>query len=320
MNTLITGGAGFIGSTLAEFLLNKGHRVICYDNFDPFYPAEIKKSNISSMLLHGNFRLVEGDINDTTLLSGIFSESKIDVVIHLAAKAGVRPSIIDPRAYENVNVTGTVNLLEVMRKHNVRNLVFASSSSIYGNNEKVPYSETDNVDFPISPYAVTKKSGELFTHNYHHLYCFNVVNLRFFTVYGPRQRPDLAIHKFFNAIYNNQPIDVYGDGSTSRDYTFIDDIVSGVNNAMEYLLQHPSCYETINLGNSSPVTLTQLIESIQEVTGRKFKINRLPKQQGDADRTFADIAKAKKLLNYEPATKLKEGLLKFRNWYEQVHA
>lgn len=320
MNILITGGAGFIGSTLAELLLSQGHQVICYDNFDPFYPVEIKRNNISSMLLNGNFAMIEGDINDTTLLSGIFQDRKIDIVIHLAAKAGVRPSILDPRTYENVNVAGTVNLMEVMRKHQVKNLVFASSSSIYGNNEKVPYSETDNVDFPISPYAATKKSGELFTYNYHHLYRFNVINLRFFTVYGPRQRPDLAIHKFFNAIYNGLPIDVYGDGTTSRDYTYVDDIVSGVNGAVEYLLKHPGCYETINLGNSNPVTLTNLIESIEEVTERKFAINRLPRQQGDADRTFADIAKAKKLLNYEPATKLKEGLLKFRDWYEQVHA
>ena len=320
MNTLITGGAGFIGSTLSEFLLSRNHKVICYDNFDPLYSTEIKRSNVSSMLLHSNFRLLEGDINDTEMLTGIFNESKIDLVIHLAAKAGVRPSILDPRAYENVNVTGTVNLMEVMRKHNVKNLIFASSSSIYGNNEKVPYSETDNVDFPISPYAATKKGGELFTYNYHHLYRFNVINLRFFTVYGPKQRPDLAIHKFFNAIYNGLPIDVYGDGTTSRDYTYVDDIVNGVNGAIDYLFKHPGCYETINLGNSNPVTLRSLIETIEEITGRKFKINRLPKQQGDADRTFADIAKAKKMLNYRPETSLEDGLLKFRDWYEQVHA
>ncbi len=320
MNILITGGAGFIGSTLGEFLLNIGARVICYDNFDPFYPAETKRANIASMMLHSNFRLVEGDINDASLLSGIFSSSNIDLVIHLAAKAGVRPSIQDPRAYENVNVAGTLNLLEVMKQHKVFNLLFASSSSIYGNNEKIPYSETDNVDFPISPYAATKKSGELFCFNYHHLYNFNIINLRFFTVYGPRQRPDLAIHKFFKAIYNGKPIDVYGDGTTSRDYTYIDDIVNGVNAASEYLLKHPGCFEIINLGNSNPVSLNHLIESIEKVSGRKFSINRLPMQQGDVNRTFADIAKAKQLLNYEPATGLEEGLLKFRNWYEQVHA
>jgi UDP-glucuronate 4-epimerase len=272
------------------------------------------------MLLNGNFRLVEGDINDTALLSGIFNESNIDMVIHLAAKAGVRPSILDPRAYENVNVAGTLNLLDVMRQHNVRNLIFASSSSIYGNNEKIPYSETDNVDFPISPYAATKKSGELFTYYYHHLYRFNVINLRFFTVYGPRQRPDLAIHKFFKAIYNDHPIDVYGDGSTSRDYTYVDDIVNGVYAATEYLLQHPGCYEIINLGNNNPVTLNLLIGNIEKITAKKFRLNRLPMQQGDVNRTFADIAKAKKLLNYEPATSFEEGLKKFRYWYEQVHA
>jgi len=190
MNILITGGAGFIGSNLGEFLLKNGDTVICYDNFDPFYPEAIKNRNISAMMKNEKFQLVKGDINDTGLLSGIFTNNKIDLVIHLAAKAGVRPSIMNPMAYQHANIAGTLNLLQVMHEHQVRNLIFGWSSSIYGNNEKIPYSESDNVDYPISPYAATKKSGEFFTYNYHHLYKFNVINLRFFTVYGPRQRPD----------------------------------------------------------------------------------------------------------------------------------
>jgi len=320
MNILITGGAGFIGSTLSDFLLKKGDSVICYDNFDSFYPAVVKQSNLAEALGHQNFKLVDGDINDAGLLSKVFSENKIDLVIHLAAKAGVRPSIMNPRDYAAVNISGTINLLETMRLNKVTNLIFASSSSIYGNNEKVPYSETDNVDFPISPYAATKKSGELITYNYHHLYNFSIINLRFFTVYGPRQRPDLAIHKFFKCIYNNVPIDLFGDGTTSRDYTFVDDTISGINGAINYLLNHPNAYEIINLGNSTPVKLKDLIEKIQDVTGRKFTINNLPMQQGDVDRTFADISKAQSLLNYRPETKMEEGLMKFKTWFEKINS
>ena len=317
MTILITGGAGFIGSALCDFLINKGDKIVCYDNFDPFYPEATKRNNLNGVIGNPNFKLIEGDITDYKKLANAFSENKIDMVIHLAAKAGVRPSIMDPKAYAAVNVTGTINVLELMKIHAVRNLVFASSSSIYGNNEKVPYSETDNVDFPISPYAATKKSGELFTYNYHHLYNLNVINLRFFTVYGPRQRPDLAIHKFFKSIYNNSPIDVYGDGTTSRDYTYVDDIVDGIYAAMNYVTAGDRVYETINLGNSNPITLIDLISTIETVTQKKFIINRLPMQQGDVNRTFADISKAQSLLNYRPATKLQDGLAKFKTWFEQ---
>ncbi len=316
MTILITGGAGFIGSALCDFLIAKGDNIICYDNFDPFYAEAVKRNNLKGVAGNQNFKLIEGDLTNYEKLSSVFTSHTFDMVVHLAAKAGVRPSIMDPKAYAAVNVTGTINLLELMKIHGVKNLVFASSSSIYGNNEKVPYSETDNVDFPISPYAATKKSGELFTYNYHHLYDLNVINLRFFTVYGPRQRPDLAIHKFFKSIYNNSPIDVYGDGSTSRDYTYVDDIVDGIYAAMNYITAGNRIYETINLGNSNPITLEGLIRAIETVTQKKFIINRLPMQQGDVNRTFADISKAQSLLNYRPATKLLDGLEKFKVWFE----
>jgi len=319
MNILITGGAGFIGSTLADFLLAKNERVICFDNFDSFYQPEIKQRNLSGMMNNSNFALVNGDLRNKSQLTELFSSNKIDMVVHLAAKAGVRPSILNPEEYAEVNISGTINLLETMRTFRVNKMVFASSSSVYGNNEKVPYAETDNVDFPISPYAATKKSGELVTFNYHHLYKIDILNLRFFTVYGPRQRPDLAIHKFFKCIYNNTPIDMYGDGSTSRDYTFVEDTVDGIVGAIKYLQANSGCYEIINLGNSHPVKLNDLIAKIEEVTHRKFVLNKLPMQQGDVERTFADISKAKKMLNYQPKIKLEEGRNKFKHWYEQYY-
>ena len=317
MKFLITGGAGFIGSTLCEFLINKGNQVVCFDNFDTFYSKNTKLDNIAELLKHPNFSLVEGDLINQESLNKVFAEHKVDLVIHLAAKAGVRPSIMDPQAYVQVNINGTMNLLESMKKVGAKNFVFSSSSSVYGNNDKIPYSETDNVDFPISPYAATKKGGELLTFTYHHLHQFNVVNLRFFTVFGPRQRPDLAIHKFFDRLYNNQEIEMYGDGSTSRDYTYIDDIISGIDAASDLLLSAPNAiYETINLGNSSPIQLRNLIQLIEEVCDKKFSIKQMPMQEGDVDRTFADIRKAKELLNYSPQTDMKNGLSKFKAWYE----
>ncbi len=317
MNFLITGGAGFIGSSLCEYLINQKHLVLCVDNFDPFYPKEIKLKNISALLNHPNFKLVEADICDSEKLAEVFKLNPIDFVIHLAAKAGVRPSILNPKAYVDTNINGTMNILENMKTNDVKNLIFSSSSSVYGNNEKIPYAESDNVDFPISPYAATKKSGELLTFNYHHLYQFKVINLRFFTVFGPRQRPDLAIHKFFDRLYKQQAIEMYGDGSTSRDYTYVDDIVEGIARAIEVIsTSENSFYETINLGNSSPIKLSALIQLIEEVCDKKFNIKKLPMQEGDVNLTFAAIEKAKAILHYAPKTTIREGLQKFKTWYE----
>jgi UDP-glucuronate 4-epimerase len=318
MNFLVTGGAGFIGSRLCEVLIEKGHKVICYDNFDDFYSEERKQNNIKELIPNERFTLIHGDIRNNDTLSKVFSKFNIEIVIHLAAKAGVRPSLNNPLEYFDVNVLGTVNLLEVMRMYNVDKMIFASSSSVYGNNKKTPYSETDNVDFPISPYAASKKSGELITYNYHHLYNFKIINLRFFTVFGPRQRPDLAIYKFFKSIYSNSPIDLYGEGNTSRDYTYVDDIVNGVSAAIDYLNSNEKVFETINLGNSHPVILSDLIEMIEKIAGKKFSINKLPMQQGDVNHTYADIDKARKILNYDPYTSLSQGLINFKNWYEKT--
>lgn len=317
---LITGGAGFIGSTLADKLLAKGTKIVSIDNFDRFYDKAIKESNFAQAREYQNFHFEKGDIRDNDFVSGVFNKYHIDTIVHLAAKAGVRPSIANPVEYFDVNVQGTLTLLDNARKSKIKKIVFASSSSVYGNNEKIPYSETDNVDFPISPYAGSKKSGELLTHIYHSLYDINVINLRFFTVYGPRQRPDLAIHKFFKCIYNQTPIDVYGDGSTSRDYTYVDDIVSGVISAIDYIQNDSKIYETINLGNNSPVKLHELISEIEKVTGKTFQINRMPMQPGDVNITFADINKAKSLLGYNPGTSLNDGLRKFDQWFQQTQA
>ena len=314
---LVTGGAGFIGSNLIELLIRQNINIICVDNFDPFYAREIKEDNLKTVLTSPLFTLVEADIRNKEEMVSVFKKNTIDLVIHLAAKTGVRPSIINSQEYFDVNVNGTLVLLEVMKEYNVKKMVFASSSSVYGNNEKIPYSETDNVDNPISPYAASKKSCELLTFNFHHLYHIDVINLRFFTVYGPRQRPDLAIHKFFKSLNNNKPIDLYGDGSTSRDYTFVMDTVAGIVKATEYVLEHNDVYEVINIGNHTPVKLSVLIEMIEDTTGKKFIYNRMPLQQGDAQITYADISKAQKLLDFKPATTLKTGLLEFKKWFER---
>ena len=313
---MVTGGSGFIGSNLIDKLIEQKKKIICIDNFDDFYSKNIKLNNMQASLKSPDYTFVEGDIRNQELLEKIFSENKIDAVVHLAAKAGVRPSISNPDIYFDVNVNGTLCLVHAMNKYQVKKLVFSSSSSVYGNNIKIPYSETDNVDFPISPYAASKKSCELLIHTFHHLNKLDVINLRFFTVYGPRQRPDLAISKFFKSIYNGRSIDVYGDGSTSRDYTYIDDIVQGICNSLTYLEHYENVYETINLGNNHPVKLTELIDIIEQVTLKKFSINYLPVQEGDVNHTFADIKKKKKLLSYNPTKTIKEGLLNFNDWYE----
>lgn len=312
---LITGGAGFIGSSLADNLL-KENKVVVIDNFCNFYDPSIKENNIKEALENDNYKLYRGDIRDEELLDKIFNENKIDCVVHLAAMAGVRPSIENPVLYQDVNCMGTQNILEIMKKYDVKKLVMASSSSVYGNNKTVPFKETDIVDFAISPYAATKKANEVMTHVYHKLFDFNVIMLRFFTVFGPRQRPDLAINKFTGLMLNDKEIPMFGDGSTSRDYTYIDDIVFGIKESINYVENKQDVYEIINLGNSSPITLKEMINIIGEVLNKTPNIQELPMQPGDVERTYADITKAKNLLGYEPKTTFKEGIQKFVEWYK----
>jgi len=312
MNILVTGSAGFIGSHLCEKLLTLSHTVIGIDNFDPFYSQEIKENNLALARQHPNFRFYKIDITNKAELFAIPEE--IHVVIHLAAKAGVLPSIKDPAGYLNTNVVGTQNLLDLMKERGVKKYIFASSSSVYGNNPHIPFSEADAVDNPISPYASTKKASELINYTYHYLYNIDCLNLRFFTVYGPRQRPDLAIHKFFKLISAGQPIPIYGDGSSARDYTFVYDTVDGIVRALDYIRQRDKIYDIINLGNNKPVKLQDLVNTIFEVLDKEPNVNYLPMQPGDVDITYADISKANKLLGYNPQTTLKEGLLHFKHW------
>lgn len=314
---LITGGAGFIGSTLADRLLNENSKVIVIDNFCDFYDPNIKERNVLGNLNNSNYILYRGDIRDRKLLEEIFSNNKIDVIVHLAAMAGVRPSIENPILYQDVNCMGTQNILEAMKKYGISNLVMASSSSVYGNTKEVPFREDMIVDFAISPYAATKKANEVMTHVYHKLNDFNVIMLRFFTVFGPRQRPDLAINKFTRLMLNGDKIPMFGDGSTSRDYTYIDDIVDGIVRSINYVSNNNNVYEIINLGNSSPVKLSEMIRIIGEVIGVNPNIKVLPMQPGDVERTFADVSKAKDLLGYEPKTSFKQGIEKFVSWYKE---
>lgn len=310
MKALITGPAGFIGSHLCQRLLQDGWEVIGLDNFDDFYSPAVKRANIAACLDNDGFKLVEGDIRDGAVVEGILADGGVDIIVHLAAKAGVRPSIEDPVGYQDVNVSGTVVMLEAARRFGVNKFVFASSSSVYGNNEKVPFAETDNVDYPISPYAATKKASELLCHTYSHLYGIDMTCLRFFTVYGPRQRPDLAIHKFSRLIEAGEPIDVFGDGSMQRDFTYIDDIIDGVVAAMD----RGRGYEIYNLGESRPVRLDELICRIEEALGKKARINRLPMQPGDVKQTYADVTKAVERLGYQPKTEIEAGLARFVEW------
>ena len=313
MKVVVTGGAGFIGSHLCETLLARGLEVVALDNFDDFYDPAIKRANIEPCMEQPKFSLVQGDIRDAELLAEVLRDGTADVLVHLAAKAGVRPSIADPVGYCDVNVNGTVCLLEAARKHGLGKFIFGSSSSVYGNNRKVPFAESDNVDFPISPYAASKKAGELFCHTYSHLYGMAITSLRFFTVYGPRQRPDLAIHKFTRLIETGQPIPVFGDGSMSRDFTYVDDIVAGVIAAID------SCqdYHIYNLGNSQPVVLRDLVKAIETAVGKEAVIDRQPLQPGDVARTFADITAAGRDLGYAPSTDLAVGLSEFVQWFRE---
>lgn len=314
MNTiLVTGAAGFIGSNLCEKLVNDGYQVIGIDNFDTFYSRKIKRNNLESLISNSQFQFIEGNVGDISTLP---IQSNINLVIHLAAKAGVRPSIDSPGDYIENNINQSYKLYDWMRRKNIKKLIFASSSSVYGNSRKVPFSEADIVDFPISPYAFTKKSGELLTHTFHHMFNFDVLNLRFFTVYGERQRPDLAIHKFAKCIIQDLPITLFGDGSTSRDYTYVGDIVNGIFGAINYLQTNSIVYETINLGSNSPIRLIDLVRTMENILGKKAQINWGPMQMGDVERTFADIHKAEELLDYKPAMTLEMGLAKFIKWLQ----
>jgi len=309
-HALVTGGAGFIGSHVVDSLLADGWRVTAFDSFDPFYDPAIKEANVRTHQTNSAYELVRGDLRDADAVASL-GNATYDVVVHLAAKAGVRPSIEDPVGYQNVNVTGTQLLLELARRIGTTQFVFASSSSVYGVNPRVPWREDDHVLQPISPYASTKVSGELLGHVYSHLYGMRFIALRFFTVYGPRQRPDLAIHKFAKLMLAGKPIPVFGDGSTRRDYTFIDDIVSGVRAAIEYTA---SPYEVINLGNNQTVTLTEMIEGLEHALGLRAIIDRQPLQPGDVPQTWANIDKASTLLGYQPTTSYADGVKKFADW------
>jgi UDP-glucuronate 4-epimerase len=315
---LLTGGAGFIGSHLAEALLQHGYQVAIVDNLDPFYPSFWKKSNLEEIRQAGAYQFYEVDIRDMEALSRIVALTRPAVIIHLAARAGVRPSIEQPHVYERVNVEGTLNLLELCRGFHVDKFIFGSSSSVYGATSSVPFSE-DHVELrPLSPYAATKLAGEMLAYTYAHLFGLSVVCLRFFTVYGPRQRPDLAIHKFTELIEAGKPVPIFGDGSSSRDYTYVGDIVAGVLAALNYELPPgPSSarFEVFNLGNSQPVMLTELVDLLEEVTGRRAVREWRPLQPGDSPLTWADISKACRVLGYRPATALEEGLTSFVKWY-----
>jgi UDP-glucuronate 4-epimerase len=311
---IVTGGAGFIGSHLVEKLLENNWHVTVIDNYDTFYDKAIKKRNIESFAHHPDLVFLEADIRDFDSLKENL-KGDYDVIIHLAAKAGVRPSIENPTLYQAVNVMGTQNLLEITKLLDIKQFVFASSSSVYGVNQNVPWSEDDFVLKPISPYASTKISGELLGHVYSELYGIRFIALRLFTVYGPRQRPDLAIHKFARKILADEAIPVFGDGSTRRDYTFVADIVSGILAAVEY---DKTKYEIINLGNNRTITLSFMIETIEKVFGKKAIINRLPMQPGDVPETYANVTKAKQLLNYEPSLSFEAGIEKFKEWYGLV--
>jgi UDP-glucuronate 4-epimerase len=313
MHFLVTGGAGFIGSHVTEQLLGMGHRVTVFDDLNPFYAPSLKQANLAELSRAGGdrFRFVPGDVTDRPALDELFGETRFDQVIHLAARAGVRPSLLEPALYQRVNVEGTVNVFEAGRAGGVRKFTVASSSSVYGTNAKVPFSEADPIFHPISPYAASKLAGEALGHVYHHIHGLDVIMLRFFTVYGPRQRPDLAIHKFASLIRAGKPLPVFGDGSTERDYTYSDDIVAGVLACT----RHEFGFEIFNLGESQTVRLDELIHLLELALGRRALIDRQPPQPGDVPRTFADISKARAKLGYQPTTKIADGIPKFAAWF-----
>jgi UDP-glucuronate 4-epimerase len=314
---LVTGGAGFIGSHLVERLLREDDwQVTVVDNFNDFYSPAVKRANVAPFVENARFSLYEADIRDAAFVREIFAENEFDAVVHLAARAGVRPSLEQPKLYSETNINGTLNLLELAREFDIKQFVFGSSSSVYGINCKVPFVETDRIHQPISPYAATKAAGELLCHTYSHLYDIRTVCLRFFTVYGARQRPDLAIHKFSKLIWEDKPVPLFGDGTTRRDYTYVDDIISGVRAAIDY---RETKHEVFNLGESQTVELKYLIELIERNLGKKARIERRPMQPGDVPQTYADITKARALLDYNPQTKIEEGIGKFTEWFKENH-
>lgn len=323
---LVTGGAGFIGSHLVEKLLLRGFKVVIIDNFNDYYDPHFKERNlrevesvckkyeIDTSMLH----ICKDDIRDKAKLNEIAKKVKIDLIIHLAAMAGVRPSIEYPGLYYDVNVNGTLNLLETAKEHKIKKFIFGSSSSVYGNNPKVPFAETDPVDWPISPYAGSKKAGELLCYTYHHLYQISIACLRFFTVYGPRQRPDLAIHKFSRKILLGKSIPFYGDGSTARDYTYVDDITAGICQTVEWLKENQTGFEVFNLGNSQTVTLNEMVSTLEKVLEKKASLDALPPQPGDVVKTWADITKSGRVLGYKPGTDFQTGIEAFAAWLNRV--
>jgi UDP-glucuronate 4-epimerase len=314
MSILVTGGAGFIGSTICEKLLRYGKEVICLDNFNDFYDPAIKEQNIRNILDNSRFTLFRNDILDINKMHEIFKKYNVELVIHLAARAGVRPSINNAGLYSEVNLNGTINLLDCCKNFGVNRFIFASSSSVYGGNKKIPFSETDNVDRPVSPYAATKKAGELICHTYNHLFDISIFCYRFFTVYGPRQRPEMAIYKFTESLFTGRTIEIYGDGRASRDYTYIDDITDVILNNLEAI----DGFEIFNLGNSRPVDLLELIRLLEDITGKNAKIKFSDLMPGDVEITCADILKAEKMLEYNPKITIEEGLQRFVKWYKKT--
>ena len=312
-NLLVTGGAGFIGSHLVDRLLKTGaDHITVIDDFNDFYDPQIKRANISEHVKDPRYKLAELDIRDQNGLKQLFDQNRFDCIVHLAARAGVRPSLSQPQLYTETNINSTLNLLELAREHGIKQFVFGSSSSVYGINAKVPFSEDDPIRQPISPYAATKAAGELLCHTYSHLYGIRCICLRFFTVYGPRQRPDLAIHKFARLITEGKPIPVFGDGTTRRDYTYIDDIIDGVVAAINY---DKRSYDIFNLGESRTVDLNELISLLEKQLDKRAFIDRQLPQPGDVPQTFADVSKARALLGYNPQTQIEDGLRRFVEWF-----
>ena len=314
MSVLVTGAAGFIGSHLTERLLASGEDVVGLDNFDPFYDSAIKEENLAIARDHHGFQLIRGDIRDHEIVSNL--PEGIDTIIHLAARAGVRPSIQEPVLYTDVNIAGTMNLLELAAARSMPTFLFASSSSVYGNSKTVPFVEDDPVDRPISPYAATKKAGELLCHTATHLHGFSSMCLRFFTVYGPRQRPDLAIRKFAKLLTEGKEIPMFGDGSTERDYTYITDIIDGIVGSLGYARGNPGSYEVVNLGESRTISLREMIQTVADVFEVEPRIAQHPLQPGDVTRTYADVTRARELFGYNPSMGFREGVELFAEWFQ----